>query len=441
MRSTLDWSYGLLREPERELFRRLSVFAGGFELEAAEEVCATGAVEAGEVLALLGSLVEQSLVVAEASPEGGTRYRMLEPIRQYALEQLRQSGEEEEARRRHAAFYLALAEEAEPRIKGRDQVEWLDRLEAENDNLRAAVSWSLEAGEAQIAARLGWALAMYWVTRARQSEGRLLMEQTLTSELPARMRARAIWALGACIYGSGNGERLIALCEEAVALSREAGDARTEAYSLGMIGFAAVELGDLGLAARMLENALGMDRERGDAWGAAHVLIHMAVVARRRDDHPLATRYAEEALALARQTGDRFAAEGALQLLAQMAWASDERERAAGRWREALGTAFEVGTTVDSAYCMQGLAAVAAARGEARRAARLLGVAEALLEAAGLVLHAYAKSELYERAASSSRERLDELAWTAARNEGRVMSFEEAVAYALGGEEALPAAP
>ena len=441
MRSTLDWSYGLLREPERELFRRLSVFAGGFELEAAEEVCATGAVEAGEVLALLGSLVEQSLVVAEASPEGGTRYRMLEPIRQYALEQLRQSGEEEEARRRHVAFYLALAEEAEPRIKGRDQVEWLDRLEAENDNLRAAVSWSLEAGEAQIAARLGWALAMYWVTRARQSEGRLLMEQTLTSELPARMRARAIWALGACIYGSGNGERLIALCEEAVALSREAGDARTEAYSLGMIGFAAVELGDLGLAARMLENALGMDRERGDAWGAAHVLIHMAVVARRRDDHPLATRYAEEALALARQTGDRFAAEGALQLLAQMAWASDERERAAGRWREALGTAFEVGTTVDSAYCMQGLAAVAAARGEARRAARLLGVAEALLEAAGLVLHAYARSELHERAASSARERLDELAWTAARNEGRVMSFEEAVAYALGGEEALPAAP
>jgi predicted ATPase/transcriptional regulator with XRE-family HTH domain len=440
MRSTLDWSYDLLHEPEKELFRRLSIFAGGFELEAAEEVCSTGAVESWKVLVLLGNLVEQSLVLADTSPGGGTRYRMLEPVRQYALERLRESGEEEAVRWRHAAFYLALAEEAQPRIKGHDQVEWLDRLESENDNLRAAISWSLEAGEAETAARFGWALAMYWVMRARQSEGRLLMEQTLTSDLPARMRARTIWALGACIYGSGNDERLIALCEEGVALSREAGDARTEAYSLGMIGFAAVELGDLDRAARVLENALRMDRERGDAWGAAHVLIHLAVVARRRGEHPLATGYAEEALALTRQTGDRFAAEGALQLLAQMAWASDERERAARRWREALGMASGVGTTVDSAYCMQGLAAVAAARDEARRVARLLGAAEGLLEAAGLVLHAYARNELHEHAASSARERLDEQVWTAAYDEGRAMDFEEAVAYALGGEEALPPA-
>jgi predicted ATPase/transcriptional regulator with XRE-family HTH domain len=432
MRGTLDWSYDLLHDPEKRLFRRLSVFAGGFTLEAAEAVGGEDE-EPGDKLMLLGNLIEQSLVLAESEEEGDEiRYRMLEPVRQYAQEKLEEGGEAEKTKRRHARYFLALAEEAEPRIKGREQVEWLDLLEAENDNLRAATSWSLEAGEVQTAARLGGALAMYWVMRARQSEGRRLMERAhaRSAEAPAGVRARVIWALSVCIYGSGD-ERLMTLCEEGVALSREAGDAGAEAYALGMMGFAAVELGDLDRAARVLEIALAMDRERGDAWGAAHVLIHLAVVARGRDEHPRAAGFAEEALALARQTGDRFAAEGALQLLAQMAWASDEREHAAGRWREALETASEVGNTVDTAYCMQGLAAVAAARGEMRRAARLLGAAEELLEAAGLVLHAYARNELHERAASSARERLGDQAWTVAHEEGRAMSFEEAGAYAL----------
>jgi predicted ATPase/DNA-binding XRE family transcriptional regulator len=433
MRGTLDWSYDLLHNPEKGLFRRLSVFAGGFTLEAAEAVGGEGE-EPGDELMLLGNLIEQSLVLAGSEGEGDEiRYRMLEPVRQYAQEKLEEGGEAEKTKRHHARYYLALAEEAEPWIKGQEQVEWLDLLESENANLRAAISRSLEAGEAQTAARLGGALAMYWVMRARQSEGRRLMERALarSADAPAGVRARVIWALSVCIYGSGDGERLMRLCEEGVALSREAGDADAEAYALGMMGFAAVELGDLDRAARVLEIVLAMDRERGDAWGAAHVLIHLAVVARGRDEHPRAAGYAEEALALARQTGDRFAAEGALQLLAQMAWASDERERAAGRWREALGTASEVGTTVDSAYCMQGLAAVAAAQGEARREARLLGAAESLLEAAGLVLHAYARNELHEHAASSARERLGDQAWTAAHDEGRAMSFEEAVANAL----------
>ena len=432
MSGTLDWSYDLLHNPEKGLFRRLSVFAGGFTLEAAEAVGGEDR-EPGDELMLLGNLIEQSLVLAESEEGDEIRYRMLEPVRQYAQEKLEEGGEAEKTKRRHARYYLTLAEEAEPWIKGREQVEWLDLLEAENDNLRAAISWSLEAGEARTAARLGGALAMYWVMHARQSEGRRLMERALarSANAPAGARARVIWALSVCIYGSGDGERLMTLCEEGVALSREAGDAGAQAYALGMMGFAAVELGDLDRAARVLEAALKMDRERGDAWGAAHVLIHLAVVARGRGEHPRATGYAEEALAFARQTGDRFAAEGALQLLAQMAWASGERERAAGCWRQALETASEVGTTVDSAYCMQGLAAVAAARGEARRAARLLGAAEALLEAAGLVLHAYARNELHERAASSARERLGEGAWTTAHDEGRAMSFEEAGAYAL----------
>ena len=439
MRAPLDWSHDLLHEPEKELFRRLSVFAGGFTLETAEDVGAAGAVEAEDVLVLLGNLVEQSLVVVETSPEGRTRYRMLEPVRQYALERLRESGEVYEARRRHVRYYLALAEQAEPHIKGLDQAEWLDRLETENDNLRAAIGWSIETGDAQTATRFGWVLAMYWVMRARHSEGRLWMEQTVArNDLPDEMRARALWALAACVYGSGDDERLMAISEEGVAISRKVQDARAEAYSLGMGGFAALQLGELDRATRTLEESLRLDRKLGDDWAAAHILTHLAVVPLRQEDYPRAAAYAEEALELTDRTGDRLAANIALYLLAQTALASGEHERANEYFQEALVLTFEVSDRTNAAYCLQGLAAVAVAQGEQGRAARLLGAAEALLEAAGTHLYAQMDHELYQRVADAARERLGERAWTAAHREGRAMSFEEAVEYVREGDEALP---
>jgi len=436
MRTTLDWSHGLLSEKERALFRRLSVFAGGWTLEAAEDVGAVGETGAEEVVPLLGSLVEQSLVVAETSPEGATRYRMLEPVRQYALERLGESGEADEARLRHARYYLTLTEEAEPKIKGHDQGEWLDRLEADNDNLRAAIRWSVEAGDPQTAARFGWSLSMYWVMRTRHSEGRLLMEQALArgGAFPAQMRARAIWALAACVYGSGENERLMALCEEGLALSREAGDTRAEAYALGIMGMAALQLGELDRATRVLEESLEMFREQGDDWGAAQILTQMTVAPLRRGDYPHAAAYAEEALKLTRRTGDRQAGNIALYVLAQTAAASGEHERAAQYFRDALTLSFEVRDRTNTAYCLQGLAAVAEALGEPRHAMRLLGAAEALLEATGTYLYAHMDHELHQRVADAARERLGEREWTTARGEGRAMSFEEAVAYAYEDE-------
>jgi predicted ATPase/DNA-binding XRE family transcriptional regulator len=442
MRATLDWSYDLLHEPERELFRRLSVFVGGFTLEAAEEV--GGAQEPGDedVLVLLGNLVEQSLVEATPEPDGDAiRYRMLEPVRQHAQELLEESGEAREVRGRHAGYYLALAEAAEPHIKGHDQVVWLDRLEAENDNLRAAIGRSLEAGDAPTAARIGWALGMYWVMRTRHSEGRMLMEQTLAQggDPSPGMRAGALWALALCVYGSGDNKRLMAISEEGIALSRQAGDRQGEAYALGMLGYAALQLGDLDLAAQALEESLEMVREQRDAWRAAHILNHLTVVALNRGEHQLAAGYAEESLALTRQTGDRYAANVALSLLAQMAWASDEHERAAGHWREALRLSSELTNKANSASSIQGLATVAASRGELRRAARLLGAAETLLEAAELVHYAYTtytSNEPHQRAASAASEELGEQAWNEAREEGRAMTFEQAVEYALEDDEA-----
>ena len=444
MRATLDWSHDLLHEPEKALFRRLSVFAGGFTLEAAKAVGMAEDPGAEDVVELLGNLVEQSLVVAKQDADG-VRYGMLEPVRQYALEKLNESGEAGEMRLRHAGYYLALAEEAEPRIKGHDQVEWLDRLEAENDNLRAAMGRSLEAGEARTAARFGWALAMYWVMRARYSEGRLLMEQTLEGDeggLPAQMRARVLWALASCMYGSGDDERLMAISKESVALFRLAGDRHGEAYALEMVGFAALRLGEFDRAARILEEALEGFREQEDAYGSALILTHLAVVPLRRGEYQRAAGYAEEALALTRLTGDRLAANIALHVLAQAAWALGEYERTVAYFREALVLASEAADKTSSAYCMQGLAAVAGTRGQPRRVARLLGAVEALVKAAGIPLYvATADHDLHQRAASAARERLGEKEWSSAWDEGQAMTTEQAVEYALKGIGHTPESP
>ncbi|MDQ4043485.1 MAG: tetratricopeptide repeat protein [Actinomycetota bacterium] len=443
MRTTLDWSYELLHAPERELFRRLSVFAGGWTLEAAEDVGETGEVDTEDIISLLGNLVEQSLVVAEGAPDGSVRYGMLEPVRQYALERLRESGEEDEVRRRHVRRYLALAEQAESRIKGRDQAKWLDRLETENDNLRAAIGWSLESGDTQAAARFGYALAMNWVMRTRHSEGRLWMEQAVArgEDLPAAMRAKVLWALEVCMYGSGDDERLMAISEEGAALSRLAGDRYTEALHLGMMGFAALQLDELDRATRVLNESLEIYREYGDDWGAAHILTHLAVVPLRRGDYPRAAAYAEEALELTNRTGDRLAGNIAFHLLAQAASASGEQGRAARYFRDALELTFEVSDRTNAAYSLQGLAAVAEAQSEPRSAARLLGAAEVLLETAGShQVYAQMDHELHRRVVDAVRERLGERAWKEARDEGRAMSFEEAVAYVREGGESLPTA-
>jgi predicted ATPase len=440
MRATLDWSHELLSKAEKVLFARLSVFAGGWTLEAAEAVGGAQEPADEQVLVQLGRLVEQSLILAELDRQvAETRYRMLEPVRQYAFEKLEESGGVEEARRRHAAFLLALAEEAAPRIKGHEQVGWLDRLEAENDNLRTAISWSLEGEDAAAAARFGWALGMYWVMRGRHGEGRLLMEQTLernSGDLPALTRARTLLALAFCVYGFGDDERLMAIAKESVTLFRQAGDEHGEAHALGMAGFAAMQMGDLDRASHALERSLEGFREHEDVWGSAQVLAHMATVPLRRGDYQRTAELAEEALALARRGGDRQAINVALHLLARVAWATGEHGRAARYWRESLTMASELTNTVEAAYCMQGLAAVAASKDEPLLATRLLGAAEALLEDAGLILYAHASDEFHQRAAVAAREMLGERGWEEAHAEGRAMTFQQAVEYALEGDKA-----
>ncbi|MGH3147749.1 MAG: ATP-binding protein [Rubrobacter sp.] len=432
MRAALDWSHDLLSDEEKVLFRRLSVFAGGFTLEAAEEVGANGEDGADDVVDLLGRLVEQSLVLAE-TPAGEMRYRMLEPVRQYALEELKESGEADQVLGRHAGHYLALAELAGPQIKGWDQGEWLDRLETESDNLRAAISRSAEAGDIETASRICWSIGMYWVMRARHSEGLRLMEQVLAhaEDMPAGQRVRILWPMTVCIYGSRDNERLMVLSEEAVALARQAGDAHAEANMLGMAGFAALQLGDLDRAAGLLEESLALCRERELDWEAAQILTHLAVPPMRRGEYERAAGYAREALVITERIGDRLAGNIAIQMLAQAAWAAGDGEGATRYFRHSLELAYELADRVNSAYCLRALATVEETRDEPRHTARMLGAAEALLEAAGVPTYAMSDHEFHLDAEKAVREELGQEAWLTARDEGREMTFDQAVAYAL----------
>ncbi len=233
LRATMDWSYGLLTEEERALLRRLSVFAGGFTLEAAEAVGAGGGIEEAGVLDLLASLVDKSLVPLE-DRGGGARYRLLETVRQYASEKLGAEAEEKGAGGRHARYYLALAEEAEPELKGERQEEWLERLEGDNDNLRAAMRFLLDADEVDTSLRLAWALWLFWWYRSHHEEGRHYADEVLTKgySLSVGQRAKVAWIRGVTSYGRESAEEAAQLCQESVNLFREAGDQTNLALTL-----------------------------------------------------------------------------------------------------------------------------------------------------------------------------------------------------------------
>jgi predicted ATPase/DNA-binding CsgD family transcriptional regulator len=451
LRATLQWSHGLLDEPERALFRRLSVFAGGWDLEAAEAVGSAEPIEAGRVLDLLSQLVDKSLVVAEAEAQGAVRYGMLEPVRQFALELLEEGGEAEEIRRRHAAFFVALAEEARPKLRAAPQVEWLRRLEKENGNMRGALSWTLSADEIVIAARLGWALYMFWWIRNHQPEGLRWTEPVFLrrNELPPRLRIRAIVVFGAMVYGQGDSEVLGRLSGELVELSREAGgDALAEANAHLGYGIVATHRGNFEAATEHLEEALPLFREAGEDGLAAQTHFFFGTALLLEGDHEGARRRFEDGLALARTIGDRMSIVIALFNLAQLALAGGDYDAAASGFAEGIVPSQESGDRGNIAHILEALGMVAGARGEALRAARLLGASEALISAIGLRGHPYYRPDraLYERVEARVRSALGEAAFEAAKEEGRAMPFERAVEYALEepatpDEGEVPAAP
>jgi predicted ATPase/DNA-binding SARP family transcriptional activator/DNA-binding CsgD family transcriptional regulator len=477
LRTTLDWSYELLSEPERVLFRRLSVFAGGWTLEASEAVGAGKGVTQSGVLDVLSGLVEKSLVVPREGDQGGVRYRILEPVRQYAREKLGEGDEAEHVRRRHAVFFLDLAEEAEPELWGPDDAGWLNRLEREHDNMRVALSWSLEWGEPELALRLAGASGWFWRGLGFYGEGRRWVEEALEkgSGASATIRAKALGVasflavnqgdtgraqaaaeeglrlsaeaglgsvatadfqnlLGDVAGIRGDYERATKLLEEGLALHRESGDGRGVAWSLGILAKVVVVRGDFERAKELYEEGLTLSRELGGAELLGAHLISLGYVYLLEGDLEGATALNVEALELLRKRGHKDSLHVVLDNLGWASLLQGNPERARSYYEEGLTICKELGDKIIAPESLEGLACICASEGEVERAAKLFGAAQALCDAVGYH-HTPEEAALREPYLATTRSRLGAAALKEAMAQGRAMRLEEAIEHALSGEE------
>jgi predicted ATPase/class 3 adenylate cyclase len=454
----IDWSHSLLGEPERLLLRRLSVFAGGWTLEAAEAVCGgvqvfrcsglregptAGAdhlntrtpehLNTEDVLDLLTALVQKSLVQYEER-EGEARYRLLEPIRQYARERLRESREEEVLRARHRDWFLALAEQAAPQLRGPRQGEWLDHLEREHDNLRLALEYCrAEATGAEPELRLAGALAWFWATRAYLSEGRHRLEGALSRSAGAPSSARMCALLGAgrLAVSAGDYARSAVFLQAGLYLARTIDDPEGIAMALSHLGLLATFSNDSERAEALAKESLVKARGAGDPWLIAYSLHLLGIVARARGDPEGATTLFRDSLDLMRRMRDKWMIALLLLNVGGVAQAQGEYELARSAYQEGLSGSQELKNRRGMAYCLECLAEVAAAQGQPERGARLMGAAEGLIEAIGASWPpSYAAGR--ERALAAIRAVLGEETAAAALAEGRAMPTKHVLAEALG---------
>lgn len=483
LRDEIEWSYRLLDAAEQRLFRQLSVFAGGCTREAIEAVGGEassdgiGTVDARQPapvsLDALASLVDKNLLRADERTDGEMRFRMLETIRQYAHEQLMAAGEREATAERHARYFMALAEEAEPHLRRAEQCLWLDRLERELDNFRAALEWGAKEPPGEAGLRLASALMWFLLLRGYLGEGRRWLERGLARAGPA---TRSV-AVAAAMHGAGQlawvqSDMMAAdaFYEGSAAMYRELGDERGLAHSLAWMGTQALHHGDLA-AARVHElESLGLFRNVGDTWGiawSAHVLSGVAltfgdlVQARQLVDESLdkfralGDRYglsytlfalsvlefisggyeqsaaaADKAVAVSRELGYPWGVALGLMQRALVARHQGQSGLAARLYGEGLRNTRLLGDRLLTAYCIEGLAGTDAARQQPGGTVRILGATEAVREAlAAPMLPMYAAS--YEQAVTTLRGALGEQSFADAWAEGRSMQFEDAVADAL----------
>jgi tetratricopeptide (TPR) repeat protein len=309
LRGTIAWSYDLLTPEEQQLFRRLSVFVNGCTWEAAEVVCQAAGELAGDVLDGLLSLVDKSMLRQEASAAGEPRFWMLQLLREFGLEALTSIGETELTRQAHTDYFLALADEAEPELGRAQQDLWLDRLEAEHDNLRAALQWSLEQKKVETGLRLAGALWWFWLRHSYLSEGRLWLTSLLKLAEGRELeqpRAKALAGASGLAWYQGDYPAARALGEESVTLCRTLEDKRELALILITLSFISGSQGDQKTASMLAEESVALFRQLEDRWGLAYALFCLGSATLGLRDYFLARSYHEEGLAFSRAVGDKW---------------------------------------------------------------------------------------------------------------------------------------
>jgi predicted ATPase/TolA-binding protein len=537
LRNTIEWSYDLLDEGQRQLFRRMSIFKGGCVLEAVERVCNYDEALQVDVFEGVEALLTSNLIQLKEGSDGEPRFWLLETIHEYAREKLAESGEAEPLQREQALYIMRLAEEAEPHLAGEKQQEWLDRLEDEHDNIRAALEWAGEQGKAEgagkereageareVGLRISGVIWFFWSMRSLFAEGRMHLERAistagasgaapLTDSMSAAGIASKIKALigaGKLAYRQGEYSSARSLTESALVLARDAGDKQSITGAVHHLGNIALELGDYARAPALYEESLAVARDVGDKSGIAHSLNSLGNVAFDRGDHAGARALFVESLQLSRELGDKSRIADTLENLGHLAYEQGDHTGARALYEESLAIYKELGikwafaTTlswlgnlaveegdysearalfeeslarckelgdktmvayslksigavaleeVDYAEaralfeeslaiataigdrkgivaCLAGLGSVAARVGQLERGAMLIGAVEGLLEDMGVVMWREDRVP-YERYEQRVRDQSGEEEFERARQEGRSMSMEEAVDYAL----------
>ncbi len=490
LRAAIDWSYQLLAENERRLLQRVAVFSGGWTIDAAESVCADQPFESGgpestiersNVLELLAGLVDRSLVVADEQ-DGAARYRLLETIREYSSTLLAEADESDVIARRHAEFYAALAEEAETKLLGPEAPRWLDRLSREHDNFRAVMRWCGDRRAVEPGLRLAGALYMFWYFRSQWSESHSALAQLLALPEAAGdtpLRARALFTAGWLAIDQGENEEARRLCQESFAIGRKIDDTRCVARALVVMGLTHHYHGDNAGARPPLQEALALGRSIGDQWAVEVALMHLGTACFLFDgDYPAARAAFTENLALARASGNRWVMAHALEWLGNTAFEEEDHAAARSFYEEALALNWQLGDRLGVAHVQQrmglvcldagdvpvarallmeclpvqreigdvpyitmtfeGLAGVAASEvqsggvASARRTLRLAGFARAHRELHNPPLTSRRQARL-DRWLAPGRLVLSDEAAGAAWAEGRAMTLDAAIAYALAG--------
>jgi predicted ATPase/transcriptional regulator with XRE-family HTH domain len=446
MRDAIAWSHDLLAPEEQQLFRRLAVFVGGCTLEAAEAVAEDGQADrrtdARRSLSVrlsacpsrldgIASLVDKSLLWQDAQA-GEPRYRMLETIREYGLEQLTASDEAEAVRRQHAEWCQTLAEQSHAGIPGPDQRLWLERSEIEHDNFRSALAWLLDQGDVEEAQLLAGALHRFWYVGGHLSEGRAWAERALIGghPTPPATRARALLAAGWLAWAQGDHSQAVDRVRHSLIVFRELDQTSGVAEGLYVLGMVAEDRGDYPQATALLTEALGLFRALGATSYVGFILNALGIVTYEQGDGERAAAFFGEALKQFRSVGDISGTAYALTNLGKVALAAGDLDQASARYRESLSLRKELGEPVSLAGCLRGLAIVAAGSGQPEAAARLFGAAEALRERIGLPAPRH--HARYEHAVAACRETLGDERLRTAWQDGRHLPLETAVTEALG---------
>ncbi|MDX6599013.1 MAG: hypothetical protein QOE87_2900, partial [Gaiellales bacterium] len=432
LRATIDWSYKLLQATEQDLFTRLAVFVGGFTPEAAEAVT-------GASLDDLAALLDQSLLRSDDGPDGGRRFSMFETIREYAVELLGANKDLETLRGRHAEYIATLAEFAQPQLSGRDQVVWAQRLEAEQENVRAAIGWGLEH-QPLVAARLVAALGNFWFLHGQFAEARHWVDSTLAlSDLPAKLRISALDLAGTLRREASDYARAATLHEEQLALARAVGDSRGIARSLQRLGSNARVQGDYGRAHELRGEAVDRFREIENALpDLAVALSELASTEWAVGTYERARALFAESLGISESLGDLASMASALNNLGATALAAGRAEDAREPVARALALSLTIGDVFGVACSLDCSAELEETAGHWERAASLQAASDAIDESLGVRRH---PDELpaHDLRVAATRANLEESVFAAAWQKGRAMTLEQAVAYAITAEDSASA--